>query len=160
MRVTQSYVQQLFDYNADTGVLLWKVSKAHCIKIGSIAGCHNGNGRLRVLIDRKKYYVHQIIWMYVYGSFVRKLDHKDGNPLNNRIENLRPATDTENGMNRKASKGKEIPIKNVYRHGGSYSVRIVANKHEYTKTFKNFDQAVAHAKEMRQKLHGLFARDV
>ena len=47
----------------------------------------------------KHYSYHRAIWLFVYGELPKELDHIDGNPLNNRISNLRAVTRRENNLN-------------------------------------------------------------
>jgi len=49
----------------------------------------------------KKNYVHRIIWVLTYGSIDQTLviDHLDGDPFNNRIENLALKTFANNARN-------------------------------------------------------------
>lgn len=56
-------------------------------------------------IGRDNYPIHRIIWLLLYGKLDSDLvvDHKDGNPLNNKMENLRLKTQADNCRNRKAT---------------------------------------------------------
>lgn len=49
----------------------------------------------------KLYYIHRIIWVMTYGSIDHTLviDHLDGNPFNNKIENLSLKTQKDNLRN-------------------------------------------------------------
>ena len=56
----------------------------------------------RIAIDGKLYRVHRLAWLYVHGVWPEKqLDHKDGVRNNAALDNLRPATQSENNQNQK-----------------------------------------------------------
>ena len=50
-------------------------------------------------INGKKYKTHRIIWKMVHGYDPDYIDHIDGNPLNNHIDNLREVKHFENRRN-------------------------------------------------------------
>ncbi len=53
-------------------------------------------------IDYKIYRAHRLAWLYVHGEMPSgKIDHKNGNPLDNRIENLRIASARMNAQNQR-----------------------------------------------------------
>lgn len=94
---------ELFDYCED-GTLIRKILTANNVKVGDVIGYTIRNDYIQVKIDRIAYYLHRLIYLYHNGYLPRYLDHVDGDPHNNRIENLRPATRIENGRNRKKNK--------------------------------------------------------
>lgn len=99
--ITQEYIRYLFEYHED-GLLIWKVNKAKRTKIGDIAGCYSPCGYYYVGIDDKNYKLHRLIWIYHHGYISENLiDHRDKNPLNNRIENLREISSQCNNRNSK-----------------------------------------------------------
>lgn len=51
------------------------------------------------------YYIHRIIWVMTYGIITAELviDHLDGNPFNNQIDNLSLKTPADNARNMKQS---------------------------------------------------------
>lgn len=65
--------------------------------------------------------LHRVI-MQIEG-FHNKVDHKNGIKLDNRKDNLRPATNSQNGANRKANLGKDLP-KGVTLESGKYRARL------------------------------------
>jgi len=61
----------------------------------------NGSGYLCGNIFGRLYRAHRVIWAMQTGACpVHHIDHVDGNPSNNRMENLREATHGENSYNR------------------------------------------------------------
>lgn len=88
-KITQELIQQLFNYNSETGDLKWKRAPYTKSKKGLIVRTKR-NGYYTVKIYGKDYLVHRIIWLYVYGYFPENdIDHIDRNRINNKISNLR-----------------------------------------------------------------------
>lgn len=101
--LTVDRVRELLDYDPFTGVLTWRVSRQR-VKKGSVAGASMRSGHLRVKLDGKDYLAHRIAWLHWYGKEPPPLlDHRDRQPANNAIANIRPATKAQNGQNRDAS---------------------------------------------------------
>jgi len=112
--VDQEYIKNLFDYS--DGKLFWKLKKSDKIKIGQEAGTLRKNNYKDIRIDGKNYRTHRLIYLYHYGFIPEYLDHVDGNTLNNKIENLRPATVKQNSYNRTKQVNNTSGYKGVYLH--------------------------------------------
>ncbi|BAE72763.1 HNH endonuclease family protein [Xanthomonas phage OP1] len=98
--LTFEEVDQLLSYDAETGLLTWKVAKANHVKVGDVTGCPDRNGHLRVVLNRKIYMVHRIAWLLSKGYWPnQQIDHIDGNTANNRLDNLRECTQAQNMQN-------------------------------------------------------------
>lgn len=108
----QESVKNLFDYHED-GKLFWKITKNQFAKNGNRAGRLRVKYR-RIGINNKYYYEHHIVWLYHNGYLPKQLDHINGVCNDNRIENLREATTSQNHMNMKKIKGTTSKYKGVH----------------------------------------------
>lgn len=91
--LTYELVRELFSYDPDTGILI-KYYK----QCGAVIG-HT------ITYKGALFQKTAIIWLYCYGSWPKNLiDHKDRNRDNNKIENLREATYSQNGFNQERVK--------------------------------------------------------
>jgi hypothetical protein len=100
--VTCEKVRELFNYDAKKGLLTWRVNRQR-VSAGQEAGALTKSGHVRVKVDGKSYLAHRLVWLHWYGEEPPALiDHRDGDPANNRVDNLRAATKAQNGQNRKA----------------------------------------------------------
>jgi len=64
-------------------------------------GHSNGKGRIKIKLKKGIFYAHRIIWEMHFGKIPNGLiiDHMNGNPSDNRIENLRLVTHEGNMQN-------------------------------------------------------------
>ena len=158
MNLSQALVRNLFDYH--DGQLVRKVSMGRG-KAGDVAGSIGSNRYLQLQINKRKYYVHRIVFLWHHGYLPELLDHIDGNPLNNRIENLRLATPAENIWNARTPKTNTSGAKGASWHKKSskWQVRICINsKEKHIGLFEDFELAELVAIMAREKYHGDFAK--
>lgn len=71
-----------------------------------------GYRRLRFLGNQCAF--HRLVWVWHYGNTSKAIDHINGVRSDNRIENLRPATPSQNAFNSKLSENNTSGIRGVY----------------------------------------------
>jgi hypothetical protein len=104
--------------------------------------------------------LHRAIMDWPNRPFV--VDHINGDSLDNRRDNLRVCTSSQNSMNRKnySGKYKGVTIKtSKYTGRITYEVRVLVNKKVvFYKTMYSLREAVLMYNENAIKFHGEFAR--
>ena len=159
--LTQEEAQCLFEYK--DGVLLWKIRPARCTQIGDVVGGTNGKKEpyLRSRYKNQRFMIHRVVFLMHHGFMPECIDHIDGNIQNNKIENLREVTRTQNSYNSKLRKNNKTGVPNVtwYARAEKYVVTIRADgKTAFSGYFKDFELAELVASEARKKFHLGFAR--
>lgn len=143
--LTQKDIQELFDYNPETGVFKWKVSKSP-IKRGAIAGTQSANGYIQIMVYGKRYYAHRLAWFYVHGYFPEQtIDHINRNTFDNRLANLREVSLQCNSRNAKKQCNNKSGITGVCwntRQARWYVQIKVKNKAHYLGVFKDYEEAI------------------
>jgi hypothetical protein len=127
-------LHQLLDYDKDTGVFTWKVKASIRSPAGSVAGTKNVNGYIVFKVMGKLFYAHRLAWAYVHGDMPSSgIDHINGNPSDNRLRNLREATQGQNNQNMcPRRKNSPYPIGvGFYKAYGKWTARIHKDKKEY-----------------------------
>jgi hypothetical protein len=131
--ISQAYLKQLFSYDPETGVFRWLTPKAKRIQVGDIAGSISKSGHRYIEIDGHAYLAHRLAWLYVHGVWPEgRLDHRDRVGDNNRISNLRPATQAQNMGNRTRGRNNKSGYKgvSVWRQDGreAWQAKIMVGK--------------------------------
>lgn len=90
----------------------------------------------------------------------KKVDHKNGDPSDNRRCNLRIVTDQQNAMNRRTPINNTTGVKGVTKHNdGGYVVRLgFMGKRHYLGYYKTFEEAVKVRNEKEKELYKEFMR--
>ena len=109
--LTQEYIKSLFNYR--DGELYWKILKPG-IKIGNKAGTLQKDGRYQIGINGKVYLNHRLIYLYHHGYLPKTIDPFNNNPSDNKIENLRNVTKSQNQWNRKSNINCSSKYNGVY----------------------------------------------
>jgi len=120
---SQDEVQDAFFYR--DGELFWK-NKITRKPIGAKAGSAEKDGYIRIRFMGRKIYAHRLIWIFHRGACPPLIDHIDKNKRNNRIENLRSASKSQNALNSELSPSRSATgARGVHASGRKYVARIV-----------------------------------
>lgn len=156
--------REYFDYDAENGVVTWRVDYRKA-KAGQRAGyVRKRDGRRDICLNGRNYIEHIVIWkMYYDRSPVGDIDHINGNPADNRICNLREATRSQNLANSKMFANNTTGFKgvNLDRKTGRYFAAIT--KDQKVRSLGGYDTAEEAGdayKRAAKKLFGKFARDL
>ena len=158
MTLTQSNLAKFFDYKE--GQLFWKFSTGR-VAAFSKAGSLGSHGYFQVKLMGKIYLVHRLIYTLINGQIPNNVDHIDGNKTNNKIENLRSCTQSENRMNACRSTSNKIGIKGVCWSKSNKCWRVQVKKQSkkvYDAFFDDLELAEFVAIEARNKHHGFFSK--
>lgn len=154
--ITQQQLLDSFEYK--DGNLYWKfhTSKKANKFIGKKAGSKMKNGYYHIQFNGKYIYLHRAIFFMHYGYLPKLVDHIDGDPSNNKIENLREATTAQNSWNQKFKRSAS-GFKGVTwnKQNKKWQPQIKANnKKFYLGKFANLDDAIIAYQKAAEKLHG------
>ena len=155
MLPTADYLHECFDYNAETGVLIWRkrpeyhfkrnkdMRMFHSLFSGKEAGSKNMSGGLVLHMDRKMYWVHRVIYKMMTGKEPdHHIDHVNLDRCDNRWVNLRPATRSQNGGNRPMNRTNPHGLKGVSFWQGKFKAQIgVKGKKIHLGSFDTKEQA-------------------
>lgn len=157
-KVTQARLKEVLHYSPETGEFVWKVRLSARTPAGSKACISPSRGRHRICIGGVLYFAHRLAWLYVYGEFPNAtIDHIDRNPANNRINNLRVASDQENKGNMPPRSNPQ-PYRGVHQRINRYIAQITyKGKSLYLGSFGCPVEAHEKYKEKHRELHGRFS---
>ena len=104
----------LLDYEPTTGIFTWRVSCGR-VKSGSFAGSVHPDGYRRIRVSRRAIVAHRIAWAISTGKWpVDQIDHVNGIRDDNRLANLREATQAQNQQNQQNQRRAQGHSKSGY----------------------------------------------
>lgn len=160
--ITQEQAAEFLRYEPETGRLVWIKKASDKTMIGKRAGWQRSPGGYRqVGFKGQILYEHRLIWLLVTGRFPAcQVDHINGIKDDNRLENLREASSSQNIVNIGAKRDNKSGAKNVHwcRTKQRWVAKVKLNgRTKHAGEFRDYEQAVEAAAAARAALHGEFA---
>lgn len=165
-------LHSLFEFK--DGVLVWRVKPEGHFKdpayqrawntkfAGKPAGTTRADGYVVTTVSGRPKLVHRIAFYLAHGFCPAKIDHIDGDPSNNRIENLREANDSQNCWNMALGTKNTSGVKGVTWHirDKRWQAQVKVNdKMTHLGQFRELEDAKAAVINYRKIHHGEFAND-
>lgn len=156
----QNTLKKIVTYDPETGDFI-KIKCRRTDWLGKVAGTIGKKGYRSISVNNKPYLAHRLAWLYVTGEWPYEIDHRDGNKLNNKFDNLRISSDSENMHNQGKRKNNTSGYKGVTynKNAKKWSAQIKINwKTKYLGLFSC--PTAAHFSYCRaaKQYHGEFAR--
>jgi hypothetical protein len=160
-RITRARLRELLRYDPTTGEFRWRKRVNRSIHPGDVAGTPCHDRYRKITIEGRTYRAHHLAWLYMTGRWCsRVIDHRDGDPSNNRWNNLRRATVSQSNANRRIQRNNKCGFKGVAREGsGRWRAYIQKNGRKHPLgSFATPEAAHAAYVAAARRLHGEFAR--
>lgn len=152
----QGLLLQHFRYDPETGALFRACGSETTRRA-------NSSGYRIASFMGRSYLVHRLIWQMVYADVNgRQVDHTNGDKSDNRLSNLRSASDQTNCWNKGVRKGKAVPFKGVvvdHRNGRFKAYITVRGHRSYLGSFTDAESAADAYRKAAISKFGFFAND-
>jgi hypothetical protein len=165
--LTQEMVCAMFDYREDGNLVRRYATMGNGNYAGRVIGTKPKGTRSSrystTKINGNHWCVHKLIYLHQHGVVPDQLDHINMDSSDNRIENLRVATSSENACNRKLFSSNTSGCKGVSWHKRQarwFAYVDVGNKRKSIGYFDDIESANLAATKARDLYHGLYANHV
>lgn len=156
-----SEIKERLEYNPTSGIFTWKKARIG-MRAGDIAGSINDHGYVTIKFNGSAIKGHRLAWWFSNGSLPSGIvDHINGVRNDNRIENLRIVTASQNRINAGPRVDNKSGIKGVHwsSRQGRWAAQIhVDGKRKGLGYFADIEDAKKAYLEQAKKHHGEFAR--
>lgn len=149
--------KETFEYN--DGKLYWKKTLGPRAKKGNLAGKLRKDGYREVGMFGKYYLEHRVVYAIFNNTIPDLLDHIDRNRSNNRIDNLRVATFSQNSWNSRTPNNNKTGVKGVRKlKNGKFEARLaIKGKTIQVGTFSTLEEATLAIQNVRNSNHIQYA---
>jgi hypothetical protein len=166
MKPSLEYLQTRISVDVEAGRVYWiDATKHHAPLNGKEAGSprkssHTGKFYWHVKVDTQPLKRSHLVFLFAHGRWPGlQIDHINGESLDDRIENLREATVTQNAWNHKSRrKSSSTPMGVRVTREGKYQARIAVNKKQIAiGTFDTPDLASQAYQQKRKEFFNEYA---
>ena len=137
-----AHLKKNYIYDAERGVIVNR--RLNRVVKGAINSMGYMITRLRIGGQIPAIYLHHIVWTVVHGRLPTQIDHINGDKTDNRIENLREVSQSENIKNvvHPWRPNARTGLPGVVRDGLKYRTRIMGKKMSFQDKHEAFVMAV------------------
>ena len=156
--LSQSELLEQLQYDPETGIFTRR--RGRCV--GQAAGSRDSSGHLQIKVAGRSYAAHRLAVLYMTGQWpLEQVDHINQVKTDNRWVNLRPASQSQNCVNRTRPNRVGDGFRGVQKIGNRYqaTISIRENGQKRRAHLGMFDSApAAHAAylEAARQRHGDF----
>lgn len=142
--LTRDEIMSLVSYDDKTGLFVWRKPRPRCTS-GNVAGGITRYGYWKISLKGRNYLAHRLAWIISKGSWPKmEIDHINGDPLDNRLDNLREATPHQNQANKGMRIDNTSGVKGVTwdKNRGLWIASLShKRKHIHLGRYANIDEA-------------------
>lgn len=152
--LTAEFLRHLLHYDPLTGDWTWINPTSRSIRCGDRAGTTRRDGRRQISVGGSLYLASRLAWLYMTGTWPQnEIDHENRIKGDDRWENLRDATHSENMFNREWCE-RSGDLRGICKDGNQFRV-IIGNV--YLGYYKTIEAAVTARDEALKEWAGPFA---
>ena len=160
--ITQAKLKELLHYHPESGDFVRLTSTGGGGRVGHQSGSLDTGGYRQIGVGGKHYLAHRLAWMYEHGEFPpEEIDHINGVRDDNRLQNLRLATCSENMRNYPKPLTNTSGFKGVCwdKYSRKWRVQVKVNKKKlHIGMFAEMSEARSAYRAAANKYYGSFVR--
>lgn len=151
---SHEYLSSRYTYDPETGYI-------YSTRSNRVVGFRNSSGYTTIdLGGGTTFLAHRLGWFLHHGEWPpHTIDHINGIRDDNRLHNLRLATQQQNLQNRPIFKNNKLGVKGVCLHKGRYRAQLWRDgRFVLSKYFRTSEEAAAAYRQANIEYFGSFAR--